>query len=114
MHDRKLHVVRVALTLVVSLVAGLESGNQRDLRPSTLPGPRVDPVRLSFSNCDECGVAGDLIRGPVEAIELWAETDEARQRKLPTVRNLVARLIAVRKQLHVLNLLERWSFSRQP
>ena len=41
-HYRHLHVIRRCLTFVVRLIGRLESGDQRNLRPSAFPGTRVD------------------------------------------------------------------------
>src|SRR5262245_10306471 len=42
MHHWQLHVVGVPLALVIGLIGGFRPGDQRDLRPSPLPGPCVD------------------------------------------------------------------------
>jgi hypothetical protein len=51
MHHRPLHIIGIALAFVVGLIGRVRSGNQPDLRPSTLFGPRIDPVGRGFGNC---------------------------------------------------------------
>src|SRR6516164_8516411 len=48
-HHRQLHVIRRSLTFVVRLIGTLESGDQRNLRPSAFPGPRVDFFAGAFA-----------------------------------------------------------------
>ena len=68
-HHRQLHVIAVSLALVIRLIGGLRSGNQRNLRPSTFPRPRIDSFGRGFGNRDERGMSGDLIRASIESID---------------------------------------------
>src|SRR6185436_1373353 len=69
MHDRQLHVVGLALALVVGLKGRFESRGQRNLRPPTLPRPRVDFFSGGLGDCDKRGVATDLVPGSIESID---------------------------------------------
>src|SRR5215470_12015562 len=68
-HHWHLHVIRRSLTIVVRLVGGLESGDQRNLRPSAFPGPRVDFLCRCFRNGHKCRVPCDLIRASIKSID---------------------------------------------
>src|ERR1700738_1562960 len=61
MHHWPLHIIRVSLAFVIGLIGRVRSGNQRNLRPSTLFGPRIDSIGRGLGNCDKRGVLSDLI-----------------------------------------------------
>ena len=44
MHYWPLHIIGVSLAFVIGLIGRVRSGNQRNLRPSTLFGPRIDSI----------------------------------------------------------------------
>ena len=69
MHHRPLHIIGVSLAFVIGLVGRVRSGNQRDLRPSTSFGPRIDPIGRGFGNCDKRGVSSDLIPASIKPID---------------------------------------------
>src|SRR5687768_16224293 len=69
MHHWPLHVIRVSLAFVIGLIGRVRSGNQRNLRPSTSFGPRIDAIGRGFGNCDKRGVSSDLIPGSIEPID---------------------------------------------
>src|SRR6266436_2866238 len=69
MHHWPLHIIRVSLALVIGLIGRLRSGNQRNLRPSTLFGPRIDSFGRGFGNYDKRGVSSDLIPGSIKPID---------------------------------------------
>src|ERR1700732_1620838 len=69
MHHWPLHIIRVSLTFVVGLIRAARSGNQRNLRPSALFGPRIDSIGRGFGNCDKSGVSSDLIPASIKPID---------------------------------------------
>src|SRR5260370_40875276 len=69
MHHWPLHIIRVSLAFVIDLIRRVRSGNQRNLRPSTLFGPRIDSIGRGFGNCDKRGVLSDLIPGSIKPID---------------------------------------------
>src|SRR5712664_3414364 len=69
MHHWQLHIIRVSLAFVIGLIGRVRSGNQRNLRPSTLFGPRIDSIGRGFGNCDKRGVLSDLIPGSIKPID---------------------------------------------
>src|SRR5579864_36599 len=69
MHHWPLHIIRVSLAFVIGLIRRVRSGNQRNLRPSTLFGPRIDSLGGGFGNCNKRGVLRDLIPGSIEPID---------------------------------------------
>src|SRR5918994_4086948 len=69
MHHWPLHIIRVSLAFVIGLIRRVESGNQRNLRPSTFFGPRVDSIGRGFGDCDKRGVLSDLIPGSIESVD---------------------------------------------
>src|SRR5688572_11649237 len=69
MHHWPLHVIGVSLAFVIGLIRRVRSGNQRNLRPSTFLGPRIDSIGRGFGNCDKRGVSSDLIRGSIKPID---------------------------------------------
>src|SRR5512132_2785775 len=68
MHHWPLHVIRVSLAFVIGLIRRVRSGNERNLRPSTLFGPRIDSIGRSYGNCDKRGVLSDLIPASIKPI----------------------------------------------
>src|SRR6266581_6928879 len=69
MHHWPLHIIRVSLAFVIGLIRRVGSGNQRNLRPSTLFGPRIDSIGRGFGNCDKRGILSDLIPGSIKPID---------------------------------------------
>jgi hypothetical protein len=69
MHHWPLDIIGVSLALVICLIGRLRSGNQRNLRPSTLSRPRIDSFCRGFGNCDKRGVLSDLIPGSIKPID---------------------------------------------
>src|SRR5437763_3282654 len=69
MHHWPLYIIGVYLAFVIGLIGRRRSGNQRNLRPSTLFGPRIDSIGRGFGNGDKRGVLGDLIPGAIEPID---------------------------------------------
>src|SRR5258708_2980141 len=69
MHHWQLHIIRVSLAFVIGLIGTVRSGNQRNLRPSTLFGPRIDSIGWGFGNCDKRGVLSDLVPGSIKPID---------------------------------------------
>src|SRR3984893_10090624 len=69
MHHWPLHIIRVFLALVIGLIGRVRSGHQRNLRPSTSFGPRIDSIRRGFGNCDKRGVLSDLIPASIKPID---------------------------------------------
>ena len=69
MHHRPLHIIGIALAFVVGLIGRVRSGNQPDLRPSTLFGPRIDPVGRGFGNCHKRGISSDRIPSAIKPID---------------------------------------------
>ena len=51
MHHWPLHIIRVSLAFVIGLIGRVRSGNQRNLGPSTLFGPRIDSIGRGFGYC---------------------------------------------------------------
>src|SRR5215813_14758927 len=80
MHNRQLHIIRISLAFVIGLIVRGRSGNQRNLRPASFFGPRIDPFSRSFGDGDKRGVASDLIRGSVKSID---ERSAGRARMVP-------------------------------
>ena len=68
-HHWPLHIIRVSLAFVIGLIGRVESRNQRDLRPSTLFGPRIDSIGRGFGNCYKRGVLGDLIPASIKPVD---------------------------------------------
>ncbi len=68
MHHWPLHIIRVSLAFVIGLIGRVRSGNQRNLRPSTFFGPRIDSIGRGFGNCDKRGILSDLIPGSIKPI----------------------------------------------
>ena len=70
MHHRPLHIIRFSLAFVIGLIGRVRSGNKRNLRPSTLSGPRIDSIGRGFGNCDKRGAAlTDLVPGAIKPID---------------------------------------------
>ena len=69
MHHGPLHIIGVSLAFVIGLIGRLRPGNQRDLGPSTLFGPRIDSFSRGFGDCDKRGVLSDLIPGSIKPID---------------------------------------------
>src|SRR5260370_18920542 len=69
MHHRPLHVIRVSLALIIGLIGRARSGNQRNLRPSTLFGPRIDSIGRGLGNCDKRGLLSDLIPAATKPVD---------------------------------------------
>ena len=69
MHHWPLHIIGVSLAFVIGLIGRVRSGNQRDLRPSTLFGPRIDSIGRGFGNCDKRGILSDRIPGAIKPID---------------------------------------------
>src|SRR5205823_12103905 len=68
MHHWPLHIIRVSLAFVIGLIGRLRSGDERNLRPSTLFGPRIDSIGRGFGNGDKRRVSSDLIPASIEPI----------------------------------------------
>src|SRR5258708_27168767 len=81
MHHWQLHIIRVSLAFVIGLIRRVRSGNQCNLRPSTLFGPRIDSIGRGFGNCDKRSVLSDLIRGSIKPID---QRRTGRTRIVPT------------------------------
>ena len=68
MHHWPLHIIGLSLAFVIGLIGRVRPGNERNMRPSTMFGPRIDLIGRSFGDCHKRGVLRDRIPGAVKSI----------------------------------------------